>query len=66
MKKEYTFIPIPLQEYKKIKEKYNKEKSNYTFTPKSSNFPLKSVYKEVNKPIYVREIDWNYFDNKQK
>ena len=64
MKKEYIFIPIPLQEYKKIKEKYNKEKSNYTFTPKSSNFPLKSVYKKINKPIYVREIDWNYFNNK--
>lgn len=58
MKKEYTFTP--LNEYKKVKD--DKDKTTYEFIPKSSNLPLRSVYKEINKPVLVRNIDWSYFD----
>ena len=59
MEKVYTFTP--LHEYKKNEEKDNKG----IFIAKNSNFKLRSVYKEINKSVYIRNIDWDYFNNKK-
>lgn len=48
MGKEYTFTP--LHEYKKNEEKDDKG----IFIAKNPNFKLRSVYKEINKPIYIK------------
>lgn len=56
---EFTFIPISSLEYKNNKEKYDKELSAYhTFTPISPLVKFRSIYEEVNHPIYVRKVDW--------